>query len=119
MMCIYQDIHESCALFNAILVSFSLNVTDLCSVVEKIIFFKENNTLEAVVTSLTAEAGVTAKISREVPAGLFSINDLNVIAITVLDFEVAYKTFDIKYLISCVCFLCVQTSLKTYISLYK
>ncbi|KAK7117251.1 hypothetical protein R3I94_022721 [Phoxinus phoxinus] len=48
---------------------------------------KENNAINAVVTTITAEDGVTARITSQVPEGLFSLDGYNLIAITVLDFE--------------------------------
>lgn len=99
--CIEQDIHETYALYITIMLFF-LNVTVLCSVDSPIILFPENNTIGDVVTSLRADAEVTASIIKQDPAGYFSILGLDLLAIVVLDYEVAYETFNKKYMINCV-----------------
>ncbi|XP_059402024.1 cadherin-related family member 5-like [Carassius carassius] len=55
-----------------------------------IFFIPENNNIGATVTTLNAEAGVTATITSQDPEGLFSLSGYDLIAETVLDFE----TFD-------------------------
>lgn len=87
--CMEQDIHETYALYITIMLCFSLNVTVLCSVDSPIILFPENNTIGDVVTSLRADAEVTASIIKQEPAGYFSILGLDLLAIVVLDYEVA------------------------------
>ncbi|ROI37053.1 Cadherin-related family member 5 [Anabarilius grahami] len=84
---------ESSAVF-FFLVIFTLNrfseVQSICSA-EVISFIKENNAIGDIVTTITAEDGVTATITSQTPAGLFSLDaSYNLIAETVLDFE----TFD-------------------------
>ncbi|XP_051740926.1 cadherin-related family member 5 isoform X2 [Ctenopharyngodon idella] len=84
---------ESSAVF-FLLVIFTLNkfseAQNLCSA-DPISFIKENNAIGDIVTTITAEDGVTATITRQTPAGLFSIDgSYNLIAETVMDFE----TFD-------------------------
>ncbi|XP_067292706.1 cadherin-related family member 5 [Pseudorasbora parva] len=66
-----------------------MNGTDLCSA-GTLTAFKENNAPGAIVTTITAEEGVTARITSQNPEGLFGLDGYNLIAETVLD----YETFD-------------------------
>ncbi len=76
---------------------FFLNDTDLCSVPGSIpLFIQENNNIGDVITTLNAEDGVTAVITSQDPEGFFSLSGNNLIAETVLDYEV-----NIVYLIKC------------------
>lgn len=61
-----------------------------------LIFILENNNIGDIITTLSAEDGVTAMITSQDPEGFFRISELNLIAETVLDFEV-----NIVYLIKC------------------
>ncbi|XP_077066230.1 cadherin-related family member 5 [Siphateles boraxobius] len=83
---------ESSAFFFLLLI-FTLSkfseAQSLCSASPAIVI-KENNAIKDIVTTITAEDGVTARITRQVPEGLFSLDGYDLIAETVLDFE----TFD-------------------------
>lgn len=65
-------------------------MTDLCSVPGNlpVIRIPENNNIGDIITTLNAEDGVTARITSQNPEGFFSISGLNLIAETVLDYEV-------------------------------
>nr|XP_055048830.1 cadherin-related family member 5 isoform X2 [Misgurnus anguillicaudatus] len=95
--------HKSFALFFGLLVLLTLSKfsegQSLCSVNDQFILFKENNTLNAVVTTLTTEADVSVSITNEKPPGLFELNGLDLIAITVLD----YETFNTPYEVDIEC----------------
>ncbi len=65
-----------------------------------IVFIPENNNIDDVVTTLIADDGVMARITRQDPEGLFSLNGYNLIADTVLDFEVN-TVYLMKSLILC------------------
>ncbi|XP_048014047.1 cadherin-related family member 5 isoform X2 [Megalobrama amblycephala] len=88
---------ESSAVF-FFLVIFTLSkfseVQSICSA-EVISFIKENNAIGDIVTEIKADDGVTATITSQTPADLFSLDasldgSYNLIAETVMDFE----TFD-------------------------
>ncbi|XP_073687422.1 cadherin-related family member 5 isoform X1 [Garra rufa] len=70
---------------------------NLCSTVSGVPIFvmSENNTIGDVVTTLNAQDGVTATITRQNPAGLFSLSGYSLIADTVLDFETFVKTHEV------------------------
>ncbi|XP_073720651.1 cadherin-related family member 5-like isoform X1 [Misgurnus anguillicaudatus] len=95
--------HKSFALFFGLLMVLTLSKfsegQSLCSVNDQFILFKENNTLNAVVTTLTTEADVSVSITNEKPPGLFELNGLDLIAITVLD----YETFNTPYEVDIEC----------------
>ncbi|XP_056307861.1 cadherin-related family member 5 isoform X2 [Danio aesculapii] len=83
------------AVFIFLLVIFTFSefsqAQNLCSVPLPVIFFKENNTIDEVVTTINAFEGVTAVITSQNPPDLFDINDeYELIAKTVMD----YETFD-------------------------
>lgn len=67
---------------------------------DRLIFIRENNNLGATVTTLIAEEGVMATITSQNPEGLFSLNGYDLIADTVLDFEVN-SVYLMKSLVLC------------------
>lgn len=67
---------------------------------DRLIFIPENNNLGATVTTLIAEEGVMATITSQNPEGLFSLNGYDLIADTVLDFEVN-SVYLMKSLVLC------------------
>ncbi|XP_058624124.1 cadherin-related family member 5 [Onychostoma macrolepis] len=94
----------SAAVF-VLLVLFTLSkfseAQKLCSVAGNppVIFILENNKIGDLITTLTAEDGVTARITSQDPEGLFAISGLDLIAATVLDFE----TFEQPHVVNIEC----------------
>ncbi|XP_017209750.2 cadherin-related family member 5 isoform X1 [Danio rerio] len=97
---------KGAAVFIFLLVIFTFSkcseAQDLCSVPLPFIFIKENNTIDALVTTINAAEGVTAVITGQNPPDLFDINDeYQLIAKTVMDYEKFDK--DNPYLVNIEC----------------
>ncbi|XP_067235635.1 cadherin-related family member 5 isoform X2 [Chanodichthys erythropterus] len=100
---------ESSAVF-FLLVIFTLNkfseVQSICKADKVLYFIKENNAIGDIVATITAEDGVTATITSQTPAGLFSLDasldgSYNLIAETVMDFEIFDKNTPYEVNVEC------------------
>ncbi|XP_072529890.1 cadherin-related family member 5 [Salminus brasiliensis] len=69
-----------------VLVLFSINASGQLCPPQTSVLFNENNTIGAVVTTITVQDGVTLTMNTN-PYGAFGIDGNNLVAVTVLDYE--------------------------------